>query len=125
MWGYLGERAGRDWTWAGKWAAHADDVLSWVPARITAGFVCLLCKGRGVLQLHKTAQQTPSPNGGWPMGAIALGMNICLEKKGGYCLNRQGELPNTQHVQATLRVCSHVVVVIAVICLGAVLWGLT
>ncbi|RZL87173.1 MAG: cobalamin biosynthesis protein, partial [Variovorax sp.] len=36
MWGYLGLRGGRDWTWAGKWAARADDVLSWVPARLTA-----------------------------------------------------------------------------------------
>jgi adenosylcobinamide-phosphate synthase len=36
MWGYLGERGGRDWTWAGKWTARADDVLSWVPARLTA-----------------------------------------------------------------------------------------
>ncbi|WP_395011554.1 CobD/CbiB family cobalamin biosynthesis protein, partial [Undibacterium sp.] len=33
MWGYRGERCGRVWTWAGKWAAHADDVLSWPGAR--------------------------------------------------------------------------------------------
>jgi len=81
MWGYLGERAGRDWTWAGKWAARADDVLSWLPARITAVLICLLFKGRGLFQLPGIAQQTPSPNGGWPMGALALGMNICLERK--------------------------------------------
>ena len=31
MWGYRGR-----WEWAGKWAARADDVLSWLPARITA-----------------------------------------------------------------------------------------
>src|SRR5690606_3824928 len=31
MWGYRGERHGRDWTWAGKWAARADDLLSWLP----------------------------------------------------------------------------------------------
>jgi adenosylcobinamide-phosphate synthase len=36
MWGYPGMRGGRYWQWAGKWAARADDVLSWVPARITA-----------------------------------------------------------------------------------------
>ena len=36
MWGYKGFRAGADWEWAGKWAARADDVLSWIPARITA-----------------------------------------------------------------------------------------
>jgi len=32
MWGYPGMRGGRYWQWAGKWAAHADDVLSWPPA---------------------------------------------------------------------------------------------
>ncbi len=41
MWGYRGERAGRDWTFAGRWAARADDVLSWVPARLTALLLCL------------------------------------------------------------------------------------
>ncbi|WP_143760170.1 CobD/CbiB family cobalamin biosynthesis protein, partial [Colwellia marinimaniae] len=36
MWGYPGMRGGRYWQWAGKWAARADDVLSWLPARLTA-----------------------------------------------------------------------------------------
>lgn len=125
MWGYLGERAGRDWTWAGKWAARADDVLSWLPARITAVLICLLFKGRGLFQLPGIAQQTPSPNGGWPMGALALGMNICLEKKGVYCLNRQGEAPRSGHIEAALHACAQVVVFIAVLCLVAVSWGVT
>jgi len=30
MWGYRGR-----YEWAGKWAAHADDVLSWWPARLS------------------------------------------------------------------------------------------
>lgn len=41
MWGYPGMRGGRYWQWAGKWAARADDVLSWVPARITAVLLAL------------------------------------------------------------------------------------
>ena len=36
-----GVRGGRYWQWAGKWAARADDVLSWVPARITAALLAL------------------------------------------------------------------------------------
>ncbi|MFY8041495.1 MAG: CobD/CbiB family cobalamin biosynthesis protein, partial [Rhodoferax sp.] len=48
MWGYPGLYKGQNWAWAGKWAARADDVLSWVPARITAALL-LLCAGlRGV-----------------------------------------------------------------------------
>ena len=45
MWGYPGLRGQGDkqryWQWAGKWAAHADDVLSWIPARITALLLAL------------------------------------------------------------------------------------
>jgi cobalamin biosynthesis protein CobD/CbiB len=36
MWGYRGVHQGHNWEWVGKWAARADDVLSWLPARITA-----------------------------------------------------------------------------------------
>lgn len=122
MWGYRGERAGRNWTWAGKWAARADDVLSWVPARITALLVCMLCKGQGLRQLPGVAQQTPSPNGGWPMGALALGLNIRLEKKGVYCLNTQGEEPRSGHTEAALCTCAQVVLFIAVFCMVTVLW---
>ncbi len=41
MWGYRGMRGGRRWEWAGKWAARADDVLSWLPARLTASALLL------------------------------------------------------------------------------------
>lgn len=36
MWGYRGNYRGQRWEWAGKWTARADDVLAWLPARITA-----------------------------------------------------------------------------------------
>lgn len=123
MWGYLGARGGRNWTWAGKWAARADDVLSWVPARITALLICLQFKGQGLFKLQRLAQQTPSPNGGWPMGAIALGMNICLEKKGVYCLNAQGDTPGSTHTERALHACARVVLTVVVFCMLAVLWG--
>jgi adenosylcobinamide-phosphate synthase len=41
MWGYHGVRGGRVWEWAGKFAARADDLLSWIPARITALLLAL------------------------------------------------------------------------------------
>ena len=43
MWGYRGNYRGQRWEWAGKWTARADDVLDWLPARITA--VALLLAG--------------------------------------------------------------------------------
>lgn len=91
MWGYPGMRGGRYWQWAGKWAARADDVLSWLPARLTAGLLWAVARG-GVRwgDLRAQARLTPSPNGGWPMGAMALALGVRLSKPGGYVLNAAG-----------------------------------
>jgi adenosylcobinamide-phosphate synthase len=83
MWGYRGR-----WEWAGKWAARADDVLSWIPARLTA--VALLPPQRWV-ELLQEARRTASPNGGWPMGAMALRLGVQLGKPGVYLLNPRGK----------------------------------
>lgn len=93
MWGYPGVYNGRNWAWAGKWAARADDVLSWIPARITA-LALLLAAGlqglRQVPRLRSEAGQTPSPNSGWPMAAMALVLDVGLRKPGVYVLNALG-----------------------------------
>ncbi|MDO5654019.1 MAG: CobD/CbiB family cobalamin biosynthesis protein, partial [Brachymonas sp.] len=66
MWGYRGSYRGQHWEWAGKWAARADDVLAWLPARFTA-MVLMLGSGFSlVAQLPAQASLTPSPNSGWP-----------------------------------------------------------
>ncbi|MDR6535423.1 adenosylcobinamide-phosphate synthase CbiB [Variovorax soli] len=102
MWGYRGERQGRVWDWAGKWAARADDVLSWLPARITALLLALSCalsresEGagmRGLRCLPGQARLTPSPNSGWPMAAMALLLAVRLAKPGIYVLNPAGREP--------------------------------
>ena len=89
MWGYRGERNGRDWTWFGKWAARADDVLSWLPARLTALLLAL-----AALQwppgVAREARRTPSPNSGWPMAAMALLLGVRLAKPEVYALNAEG-----------------------------------
>lgn len=87
MWGYRGERNGRQWEWAGKWAARADDALNWLPARLTA--LLLWPVGQGA-DLRRNARLTPSPNGGWPMGAMALRLGVRLGKPGVYTLNAAG-----------------------------------
>jgi adenosylcobinamide-phosphate synthase len=93
MWGYPGVYKGQNWAWAGKWAARADDVLSWVPARITAVLLLLVQGARGLrllARLPEEAIKTPSPNSGWPMAAMALGLHVALRKPGVYVLNQQG-----------------------------------
>lgn len=90
MWGYPGMRGGRYWQWAGKWAARADDVLSWVPARITALLLAVVAKGLPFSTLARQARKTPSPNSGWPMAAMALALDVRLAKPGVYTLHSKG-----------------------------------
>ena len=104
MWGYPGVRGGRDWQWAGKWAARADDVLAWVPARITAALIALPAgHTAGPGRLWVEAARTPSPNGGWPMAAMALVLRVQLRKPGIYTLNPEGRTPEPAD---TLRACA-------------------
>ena len=93
MWGYRGLRNGVNWEWAGKWAARADDVLSWLPARITALLLKLVSSGVDLKTLGLEARKTPSPNSGWPMAAMALALGVRLQKPGVYVLNANGRLP--------------------------------
>lgn len=95
MWGYRGVYRGQNWEWAGKWAARADDVLSWLPARLTALLVWLVLGGFRFTALRREAAQTPSPNSGWPMAAMALALGVCLHKPGVYALNVAGRAPET------------------------------
>lgn len=99
MWGYRGR-----WEWAGKWAACADDLLSYVPARLTAA-VLALAAWRWPSRLRRVARGTPSPNGGWPMGMLALALNVRLSKPGVYELNATGGAVEPGHLQKGLRTC--------------------
>lgn len=103
MWGYPGIRNGRNWQWAGKWAARADDMLGWVPARITGLLIGVVGGLRHWSQLSHQAKITPSPNGGWPMAAMALALGVRLHKPGVYALNDSGRPPEPSD---TLRACA-------------------
>ncbi len=120
MWGYLGERNGRDWTWAGKWAARADDVLSWVPARITGALLGLLGAARGLPALPSLARRTPSPNSGWPMAAMALALDVRLSKPGVYELHSAGRSPQAADTEQAVQLAGRVVQALAV---ASVLWA--
>ncbi len=120
MWGYRGGRSGRDWTWAGKWAARADDVLSWVPARITGALLGLLGAARGLPTLPAQARRTPSPNSGWPMAAMALALDVRLSKPGVYELHGAGRSPQAADTTQALQLAGRVVQALA---MAAVLWA--
>lgn len=95
MWGYRDAR----WRHAGTVAARADDLLNLLPARLTA---VLLAPG-SLLLVRTQARLTPSPNGGWPMAALALRLGLRLGKPGVYLLNGDAPEPRVGDVDRGLR----------------------
>ncbi len=125
MWGYRGLRGGRYWEWAGKWAARADDVLSWVPARITAVLLLLVAGRKGWAlagRLPTEAARTPSPNSGWPMAAMALSLGVTLRKPGVYGLNPQGRVVGGADLVCALQIASKAAVAQAAVALATIIF---
>lgn len=122
MWGYPGWRGQgtqrRYWQWAGKWAARADDVLNWLPARATALLMAVVAQGLPWQGLREDAAATPSPNGGWPMGAMARALGVRLGKPGVYVLNPQGGVPQPAHMLRSTQLAGRVVTLAAGLCAG-------
>ncbi|WP_223421407.1 adenosylcobinamide-phosphate synthase CbiB [Tateyamaria pelophila] len=75
MIGYLTPRHAQ-FGWA---AARLDDVLNWIPARITAVLIALV--GQSLSQwsaITRDAAHHRSPNAGWPEAAMARALSIAL-----------------------------------------------
>jgi adenosylcobinamide-phosphate synthase len=106
IWGYKNEH----YFYFGKFAARADDVMNFVPARLTALSYCIMGKFRsGWLCWRQQAKQWKSPNAGPVMAAGAGALQI---KLGGYAIyhgsvdNRPelgcGREPNTDSITSAL-----------------------
>ena len=126
MWGYPGMHGGRYWQWAGKWAARADDVLSWLPARLTAlllaafaGWPPRAAQRVPLRTLRREAARTPSPNSGWPMAAMALALGVRLGKPGVYQLHGAGRAVQAGDVQAALHLAQKVPLALFALALAA------
>lgn len=121
MWGYPGMRSGRYWQWAGKWAARADDVLSWLPARLTALLLAAAAQ-RWPQGLARQARQTPSPNSGWPMAAMALLLGLQLAKPGVYALNAGARAPSALDTRRALKLASNTVLILSGLAPAAIIF---
>ena len=115
MVGYHGE-----WEYLGKFAARLDDVINFVPARVTGLLIVLaawICKKnvsqawRIMLRDHK---KTQSPNAGWTMSAIAGALGVQLEKAGHYNLGDNHCSLSLDTIDASLQM----------IMVAAVIWSL-
>lgn len=95
-----------DLLWYGKPAARSDDLLNYVPARLTAVLIAVVSgtlppnppaarpsPGAVLERVPREAGRAASPNAGWPMAAAALALGVCLRKPGAYTLNASGAEP--------------------------------
>lgn len=73
MIGHLDDRY-RDFGWA---SARADDVMNWVPARISGALICI-AGGDGWRVMWRDAGKHLSPNSGWPESAMAGALGVRL-----------------------------------------------
>lgn len=89
----------------GTAAARLDDVVMWLPARASALLIAVGAGQRRALQTARAvARRPPSPNAGWPMGALAGALDVRLEKPGVYVLNADASLPTVTEAVAGTRV---------------------
>jgi adenosylcobinamide-phosphate synthase len=80
----------------GTASARLDDAVMWVPARLSAGLLAF-AGGRpdALRRAREWLPAVPSPNSGWPMGALAAAVDVRLEKPDAYVLNPDEPLPPT------------------------------
>jgi adenosylcobinamide-phosphate synthase len=84
-------------------------VFSWLPARITAALLAVPGAWQRLRHLPGQAGLTASPNGGWPMAAMALTLNVRLAKPGVYTLHPAGRSPTLDDTARALRFSARVV----------------
>ncbi|WP_164102481.1 adenosylcobinamide-phosphate synthase CbiB [Candidatus Laterigemmans baculatus] len=110
--------------WYGKAAARLDDLLNFVPARLTAGMI-LIVGGRrnrrpftGVRVWLRDCRSTASPNAGHPMSAAAGALGVELEKVGQYCLGAGQPRPGAADIGRAVRMLWSVMVLATFLALG-------
>lgn len=105
MWGYRTPELER----FGKVAARIDDLLNFIPARITALLLILACLPLGMewwraLRIWRSdGLHTPSPNAGQPMSVAAGALGVRLNKRGAYELGGEFNDPTRADLLRALR----------------------
>ncbi len=86
MFGYKNEK----YLFFGRVSAHLDDIANYIPARVTGILITLSafilnfsCKQSWEI-LKRDAKNTPSPNSGWSMSAVAGALQIQLGGSSSY-----------------------------------------
>jgi adenosylcobinamide-phosphate synthase len=105
MIGYHGE-----YEYTGKCAAIADDVLNYIPARISALLIVLASffsrqnMRRAWSIMVRDHKRTESPNAGWTMSAMAGALGISLSKTGHYRLGDPVNALSLNDIDSSIKV---------------------
>ena len=119
MIGYHGK-----YEYLGKFASRLDDVLNYIPARITALLLVLAAflyrrDGKAAWRVARSEHaKTESPNAGWTMAATAGALNIRLEKIGHYKLGTGNTPLKPEMINASVRLVQIASLTWAAICLA-------
>ena len=128
MVGYHGK-----YEYLGKVASRMDDVLNFVPARLTAlllVWASFLSRRNGQMSWQVALNdhtKTESPNAGWPMAAVAGALDVQLEKMGHYKLGNVNTPPTPATIDASLELMQIAMLAWALICftIGGIRFVLT
>ena len=106
MWGYRNE----EYEWLGKIPARWDDLLNFVPSRLTAfglaigGWWIGKDAHRGLRVWRRDHALTSSPNAGHPMSMMAGLLDVELEKKEHYCLGKGTKAATYEDIHNSVRI---------------------
>ncbi|MDZ7631606.1 MAG: CobD/CbiB family cobalamin biosynthesis protein [Gemmatimonadaceae bacterium] len=96
--------------WSGKPAARLDDLVNLLPARLTA-LLLVSCAAAGggstvgaATVMWRDHGLTPSPNGGWPMAAMAGALDCRITKRGVYALNADAAAPSVADLRRSRQI---------------------
>jgi adenosylcobinamide-phosphate synthase len=103
MIGYHGK-----YEYLGKFAARLDDVLNYIPARISVLVLIIAAafqkSGRRAWRTARHEHtRTESPNAGWTIAAMAGALDTRLEKTGHYVFREDGAAPSTKTIDGAVR----------------------
>ncbi len=96
------------WEYAGKFAARLDDVVNYIPSRLSAmllvlaAFICRRCGKRAWQCMVRDHAKTESPNAGWTMSAMAGALGIRLEKSGHYVIGDGANALTLRHIDGSV-----------------------
>jgi adenosylcobinamide-phosphate synthase len=88
----------------GTASAILDDMVMWIPARLSAVLIAVAGGSpRGLLAARQWARVPASPNSGWPMATLAAVANVRLAKRDAYTLNPEAEFPTVAAARNAVR----------------------